>query len=74
MRNLIRSAFSYVVALIVLYYCFLTATNGILWFTVASLLFGFVIVFCLSDMFDRVWTEFENRTPVPETEPDGDGE
>ena len=53
LRNLIVSTLSYVFALITAFWCFLTWDKDLWWYAAGAMIFGFVVVFCLTDLIMR---------------------
>lgn len=74
MRNLIRSAVAYIVALLLAYYSMLTYTFSIPWYTWISLGFGFIVTYCILDIIDRNLDKLEQSEEVSAEPMDGDGE
>lgn len=72
MRNFIRAAVAYIVALITAYYSILTYTYSIKWYTYLCLVFGFVVTFCLLDILDRNLDRLEKETEVSAEPVEGD--
>lgn len=74
MRNLIRSAVAYIIALLIAYYSILTYTYSIKWYTYLCLIFGYVVTYCLLDILDRNLDRLEEAEVVEPEQADGDGE
>lgn len=68
MRNFIRAAVAYIVALLLAYYSMLTYTYSIKWYTYLCLIFGFVVTYCSLDILDRNLDKLEKPKEV-EVEP-----
>jgi len=72
MRNLIRSAVAYIIALLLAYYSMLTYTFSMPWYTWLSLAFGFIVTYCILDIIDRNLDKLERVSEVDVEPMDGD--
>ena len=68
MRNFIRAAVAYIVALLLAYYSMLTYTYSIKWYTFLCLIFGLIVTYCSLDILDLNLDKLEKPKEV-EVEP-----
>ena len=61
MRNLVYSAIAYAVSLLTVFWCMMTFQFGLIWYTVGALVFGYAVVFCLSDLAVRLLDRLADR-------------